>query len=81
MEFSEYPTTPIAVFNCLRVIGNNTINVENCFPLRKWTLTPDKWDNYVQYIIISRDKDGIGIVRNQVNRYIINTNQRITWIE
>ena len=58
-----YPVSKQILFNVLRRIGSNTITYENVFLVNNRALLLEIQVNYVEDIIIKRDKSNLGISR------------------
>ena len=70
LELGEYLIPQMIVTIFLRSIRNRTIMYQNAFPMRRRKFLSDKQVNYVQYIIVLRDTENLGMVRKDVIKVV-----------
>ena len=63
------------VINSLRTIIKKPITCENALPLRNQTLLSEIQLNYVQYIVVLRYMENLGMSRKEVVQLILNVVQ------
>ena len=75
LGLGEDPFLLITVSNCLKRIGRKPIKYYNYFPMRHQLLLSEREVKYVEYIIVTRYRENLGMSNKEVIQVISDIQQ------